>query len=71
MAQGVLNELDKKALEQANGKPLIITEWNSMAVFASPIHDEKNSAAFIVKTCVDADPRLLGTMFWCCSDIYE
>ena len=69
--KGVLNELDKKALEQANGKPLIITEWNSMAVFASPIHDEKNSAAFIVKTCVDADSRLLGTMFWCCSDIYE
>lgn len=69
--RGVLNELDKKALEQANGKPLIITEWNSMAVFASPIHDEKNSAAFIVKTCVDADSRLLGTMFWCCSDIYE
>ena len=69
--KGVLNELDKKALKQTNGKPLIITEWNSMAVFASPIHDEKSSAAFIVKTCMDTDSRLLGTMFWCCSDIYE
>lgn len=69
--KGVLKELDEKAVAEAHGKPVFITEWNSMAVFASPVHDEKYSAAFVVKTCMDLDHRLNGTMFWCCSDVYE
>lgn len=42
-----------------------------MAVFASPVHDEKFSAAFIVKTVLDSAHLMDGYMFWCCSDIYE
>ena len=42
-----------------------------MAVFASPVHDEKFAAAFIVKTVLDSAHLMDGYMFWCCSDIYE
>lgn len=69
--KGVLSELDERAKQQAGGKALFMTEWNSMAVFASPVHDEKFSAAFIVKTVLDSAFLMDGYIFWCCSDIYE
>ncbi len=69
--KGVLKELDNKAKQDAGDIPLLVTEWNSMAVFASPVHDEKYSAAFIVKSCMDLQNQMQGYMFWCCSDIYE
>lgn len=69
--KGVLSELDERARKEAGDKPLFITEWNSMAVFASPVHDEKYAAAFIVKTVLDSAHLMDGYMFWCCSDIYE
>lgn len=69
--KGVLAELDAKARNEAGEKPLFITEWNSMAVFASPVHDEKYSAAFVIKSCMDLRNQIQGYMFWCCSDVYE
>lgn len=69
--KGVLERLDEGARRQAGELPLFVTEWNSMAVFASPVHDEKYSAAFVVKTCLDGAHLTDGYMFWCCSDIYE
>lgn len=69
--KGILGELDDRASKQAGDKPLFMTEWNSMAVFASPVHDEKYSAAFVVKTCMDLNGKFNGYMFWCCSDVYE
>lgn len=69
--KGALAQMDHKALKKVGDKPLMITEWNSMAVFGSPVHDEKYSAAFIVKSCLDLDNRLAGYMFWCCSDLFE
>ena len=69
--KGVLKELDEKAVKEAGDKPLFITEWNSMAVFASPVHDEKFASAFIIKSCMDLQNKISGYMFWCCSDVYE
>lgn len=69
--KGILKTLNNKARNEAGDKPLFITEWNSMAVFASPVHDEKYSAAFIIKSCMDLENKLQGYMFWCCSDVYE
>ena len=69
--KGVLSELDERAKMQAGDKPIFMTEWNSMAVFASPVHDEKFAAAFIVKTVLDSAYLMDGYMFWCCSDIFE
>ena len=69
--KGTLAKMDDEAKKKVGDKPLFITEWNSMAVFGSPVHDEKYSAAFAVKTCMDLDNTLDGYMFWCCSDLFE
>lgn len=69
--RGILAEFDKKAITEAGGLPLFITEWNSMAVFGAPIHDEKYSAAFITRTVTDLKNQMGGYMFWCASDIFE
>ena len=69
--KGTLARMDDEAKGKVGDMPLFITEWNSMAVFGSPVHDEKYSAAFLVKSCMDLNNTLGGYMFWCCSDIFE
>ena len=69
--KGTLARMDDTAEAKVGDKPLLITEWNSMAVFGSPVHDEKYSAAFAVKSCMDLNNTLAGYMFWCCSDLFE
>ena len=69
--KGTLARMDDEAKAKVGELPLFITEWNSMAVFGSPVHDEKYSAAFAVKSCMDLNNTLGGYMFWCCSDIFE
>ena len=69
--KGVFRELDVNARKEAGGKPLIITEWNSSATYSVPLHDEKYSSAFVIKSVLDAQDLTNGYMFWCCSDIFE
>ncbi len=69
--KGTLAKMDDEAKKKVGDRPLFITEWNSMAVFGSPVHDEKYSAAFAVKSCMDLNNTLAGYMFWCCSDLFE
>jgi xylan 1,4-beta-xylosidase len=69
--RGVLREFDEQAFKEAGNLPIFITEWNSMAVFGAPVHDEKYSAAFIARTVTDLKNQMSGYMFWCASDIFE
>ena len=66
-----MKEFDDRALREAGNLPLYITEWNSMAVFGAPVHDEKYSAAFIVRNVMDLENKMSGYMLWCMSDIFE
>lgn len=66
-----LVNLDEKLLAQAQDLPTIISEWNSMAIFSVPLHDEKYSAAFVLKSVLDLNNSFKGYMFWCLSDIFE
>ena len=69
--KGTLARLDDEARAKVGDRPLYITEWNSMAVFGAPVHDEKYSAAFLVKTVMDLNGACDAYMFWCCSDLFE
>ena len=69
--KGILREMDEQARVEAGDKPLFMTEWNSMAVYSSPVHDEKYSAAFLVKSVMDLKGVMDAYMFWCCSDVFE
>ena len=69
--KGILRKVDEQARLDAGDKPLFMTEWNSMAVYSSPVHDEKYSAAFLVKSIMDLKGVMDAYMFWCCSDVFE
>ena len=40
--KGILRKMAEQARLDAGNKPLFRTEWNSMAVYSSPVHDEKH-----------------------------
>jgi xylan 1,4-beta-xylosidase len=42
-----------------------------MAIFAAPVHDEKYSAAFVLKSVLDLNNQFAGYFFWCLSDLFE
>lgn len=69
--KGVLARMDDELCARAGDLPVFMTEWNSMAIFAAPVHDEKYSAAFVLKTVLDLDNRFTGYFFWCLSDLFE
>lgn len=69
--RGALAVMDDELSAKAGGLPVFVTEWNSMAIFAAPIHDEKYSAAFVLKTVLDLRNRFQGYFFWCISDLFE
>lgn len=69
--KGALCEMDDILLSKTGGLPTVISEWNSMAIYAAPVHDEKYAAAFVCKSVLDLGGQFQGYMFWCLSDIYE
>ena len=69
--KGAFRRMDEEARAVAGELPLFLTEWNSTSVFGAPVHDEKYSAAFVVKSVMDAGDVAEGYMFWCCSDVFE
>lgn len=69
--KGALARMDDELCARAGDLPVFMTEWNSMAIFAAPVHDEKYSAAFVLKSVLDLDNRFRGYFFWCLSDLFE
>ena len=69
--KGAFIGMDNAARTIVGDRPLFISEWNSMATFTAPVHDEKYSAAFVIKSVMDARNIAEGYMFWCCSDVFE
>ena len=69
--KGALTKMDDELLSKTKDIPTIISEWNSMAIFSVPVHDEKYSAAFAMKSVLDLNGGFKGYMFWCLSDIFE
>lgn len=53
------------------GTPIIMGEWNSSAGPLAFNHDEKNNAAFIVKTLSELKDVIYGSLYWNLSDIFE
>lgn len=71
VTKDALYKMDDELISKTGNLPVFMTEWNSMAIFAAPIHDEKYSAAFALKSVLDLNNEFAGYMFWCLSDIFE
>jgi xylan 1,4-beta-xylosidase len=69
--RSVLREQAQDAKRQAGDLPLYYTEWNSSSNPRDPLHDESYSAAFTVKTIMEAQGLVEGYSFWTFSDIFE
>jgi len=65
-----LREQTRQAKEEAGGKPLYYTEWNSSSNPRDPLHDEPYAAAFVVKTIMEANGLVDGYSFWTFTDIF-
>lgn len=66
-----LVRMDDELRAKVKDLPVYITEWNSMAIFAAPVHDTRYSAAFVIKSVLDLNHQFNGYFFWCLSDLFE
>lgn len=69
--RSVLREQAQDARRRAGARPLYYTEWNTSSNPRDPLHDEPYAAAFVAKTCMEADGLVDGYSFWTFSDIFE
>lgn len=70
--KGILTEsVERSRNIVGKDMPLFYTEWNSMAIFGSPAHDEKYTAVFALKTILDLNGNADCFSLWCCSDLFE
>ncbi len=66
--RGVLTDMAKRAKKEAQGLPLIYTEWSSLSGIES---DGSFGASFILKTIQDNMGLVDGYSYWTFSDIFE
>lgn len=66
--RGVLTEMTRRAVQEADGLPVYYTEWGSLAGLPS---DGAFGASFIPKTVLDGYGLVKGYSFWTFSDIVE
>lgn len=71
VTKDALCKMDDELVAKVGNLPVFMTEWNSMAIFAAPVHDEKYSAAFALKSVLDLKNDFTGYFFWCLSDLFE
>jgi xylan 1,4-beta-xylosidase len=69
--RSVLRDQAQRAHQQARGRPLYYTEWNSSSNPRDHLHDEPYAAAFVVKTIMEATGLVEGYSFWTFTDIFE
>ena len=60
------------AVKKAAGKlPVYYTEWSSSAAPFDALHDQPYTAAFIVKTIMEAQGLVAAYSYWAVTDIFE
>jgi xylan 1,4-beta-xylosidase len=69
-----LDGMRRKALtarDQAAGKPLFYTEWNTTSNPRDPLHDSAFAAALAVRIVMSVDDVVDAYSYWTFSDIFE
>jgi xylan 1,4-beta-xylosidase len=68
--RGVFREWDQDDHRRARGLPLHLTEWNSATDSRLALHDEPYTAAFVVKSVLEANGLVENYSFWTFSDLF-
>ncbi|HWE02222.1 MAG TPA: glycosyl hydrolase [Tepidisphaeraceae bacterium] len=69
--RSILRQWAQDSHRNARGRPLYYTEWNASSNPRDELHDEPYTAAFIVKTMMEARGLVHGYSFWTFTDIFE
>lgn len=69
--RSVLRDQAREVRRQAGNKPVYYTEWSSSSNPRDAMHDEPYSAAFVIKTIMEANGLVQGYSYWTFSDIFE
>jgi xylan 1,4-beta-xylosidase len=69
--RSILRQWAEDSHRRARGIPLYYTEWNASSNPRDALHDEPYTAAFIVKTMMEASGLVKGYSYWTFSDIFE
>lgn len=67
----IMYQMTKKAVEDAEGYPLIYTEWNISAQVGDSLHDESYASAMATKIIIENIGLVKGYSYWTFSDIFE
>jgi xylan 1,4-beta-xylosidase len=71
VSRDVLVQKARSTVDQAQGLPVLMTEWNSSSQYGSEIHDRPYSAVFAVRTLMNLQGLVEAYSFWTFSDIFE
>jgi len=74
LAKAPLDGMRKHALaarEQAGGKPLLYTEWNTTSNPRDPLHDSSFAAALATRIVMSVDAVVDAYSYWTFTDIFE
>lgn len=68
---GVMRERAQAAREQAQGRPLLYTEWNITSNPRDPLHDSSFGAALALRIALSVDDLVDAYSYWVVSDIFS
>lgn len=69
-SRSILRKWTREVHQQARGRPVYYTEWNTSSNPRDPLHDEPYAAAFVTKTVMEASGLVEGYSFWTFSDLF-
>ena len=69
-SRSILRKWTQEVHQQAGGRPVYFTEWNTSSNPRDPLHDEPYAAAFVTKTVMEASGLVEGYSFWTFSDLF-
>jgi xylan 1,4-beta-xylosidase len=69
--RSIMRQWAQDTKRRAAGRPVYYTEWNASSNPRDPLHDRPYTAAFIVKTALEASGIADGYGFWTFTDLFE
>jgi xylan 1,4-beta-xylosidase len=65
-----LADCARRAVDQARGRPVYYTEWNSSSDDRDPLHDSTYAAAYVARSAMQIADLVTGSSFWTFSDVF-
>lgn len=61
----------RRVKKEADGLPVLYTEWNVSATCTAPINDTRRAASYAIRTVLHSENTIDKSSLWCFSDLFE